>query len=617
MLPITAIFLVSGVLPFMAGLAMGNLSPDWLWSHVAFHSFVEGLGSLMAIAIAVFILVRTDTKNRNYMLPLACSMLAMGILDGFHACVNPGIEFVWLHSTAQFAGGLFLMMIWLPKHFIRKHTAKWLPRLLAIACVLIGVTSIRYPEVLPAMLVSGKFTWVAKMLNIFGGVSFLSGGVYFALRFYRNSDSTSLLFTSLCLLFGVAGMTFESSVLWNTEWWTWHLMRLAAYVVALGYVATCSISEYRRTIQAQRALQESEKQLKLILDSVMVGIVIIDAETHKILYVNPCSAAMVQAAAEDMVGHTCHKFICPAQKGKCPISDLGKAVDNSEKVLLKTNGKRLDVLKTVKPFELGGKKCLIETFVDITGRKEQQSRGEALVNLQQELVGQGDLTGKMSLVTEALVSTVNADFARIWLINKGDRCDDCSHADAEDEQHRCRFRDKCLHLVASSGRYTHIDGGHTRVPFDCYKIGRIASGAEDRFLTNQVTVDPRVHNHEWASELGLVSFAGYRLCDAFGEAIGVMALFADHKIDPVMDAFLCVVSHTVSQVIVGKRAEQGKANTLAQIERMNRLMTGREQRVVEMKKEVNVLLAQLDREPKYKSVLEGEKVGMLSKYESE
>ena len=258
---ITALFLVCGVLPFVGGLAVGNFFPDWQWNHVAFHSFVESFGSLMAIAIAVFILARTDVKSRNYMLPLACSMLTMGILNGFHACVNPGVEFVWLHSTAQFAGGLFIAMVWLPKHFIRKLSVKWLPRLLAIVSVLIGVISISYPEMLPAMLVGGKFTLAAKMLNIIGGAAFLSGGIYFALRFYRNGDVTSLLFSSLCLLFGVAGITFESSVLWDTGWWMWHLMQLAAYIVALGYIAAGSVSEYRRTIQAEAILQAKCQQL--------------------------------------------------------------------------------------------------------------------------------------------------------------------------------------------------------------------------------------------------------------------------------------------------------------------------------------------------------------------
>jgi len=53
-----------------------------------------------------------------------------------------------------------------------------------------------------------------------------------------------------------------------------------------------------------------------------------------------------------------------------------------------------------------------------------------------------------------------------------------------------------------------------------------------------------------------------------------------------------------------KQIEEEKEKTLAEMERMNRLMTGREMRVIEMKKEVNALLGELGKEPEYKSVLE-------------
>ncbi len=53
-----------------------------------------------------------------------------------------------------------------------------------------------------------------------------------------------------------------------------------------------------------------------------------------------------------------------------------------------------------------------------------------------------------------------------------------------------------------------------------------------------------------------------------------------------------------------KQVEEEKGEITAEMERMNRLMTGREMRVIEMKKEVNSLLAELGKEPEYKSVLE-------------
>ena len=136
--------------------------------------------------------------------------------------------------------------------------------------------------------------------------------------------------------------------------------------------------------QAEKQLRKSEERFKSILNSVHAGIVIIDEDTHEIVFANPAAAAMAQTNTEDMVGEVCHKFICPAEQGKCPISDLGQTVDNSEKVLLKTNGEKLNILKTVKPIVLDGKNCLIETFADITELKNfEKQQNEHVTELKQ------------------------------------------------------------------------------------------------------------------------------------------------------------------------------------------------------------------------------------------
>ena len=87
------------------------------------------------------------------------------------------------------------------------------------------------------------------------------------------------------------------------------------------------------------------------------------------------------------------------------------------------------------------------------------------------------------------------------------------------------------------------------MPFGAYKIGRIATGQDKSFLTNNVTTDPHVHNHDWAKSLGLVSFAGYKLRDGKGKPIGVLAMFAKHPISEEDDALLCNLAETTSKVI--------------------------------------------------------------------
>ena len=94
------------------------------------------------------------------------------------------------------------------------------------------------------------------------------------------------------------------------------------------------------------------------------------------------------------------------------------------------------------------------------------------------------------------------------------------------------------------------------MPFGCYKIGKIAAGEESKFLTNEVTTDPRVHNHTWAKELGLVSFAGYRLVDSNGIPLGVLALFSKQAISAEEDLPLQGIADATSQVLKAGWAEE-------------------------------------------------------------
>jgi two-component system, LuxR family, sensor kinase FixL len=195
---------------------------------------------------------------------------------------------------------------------------------------------------------------------------------------------------------------------------------------------------------------------------------------------------------------------------------------------------------------------------DITERTRAEQRLIAVNSLQKLLLPPAPIEQKLKFVTDAVVQLLDADFARVWTISPGDRCDaGCIHADDKDGPHVCRFRDKCLHLMASSGRYTHLDGKvHRRVPFGCYKIGLIAAGQQDRFLTNEAATDPRVHNHDWVKEMGLVSFAGYRLTHTDGTPLGVLALFSKHPISPEEDAILAGIAHSTSMIIHTSRIEE-------------------------------------------------------------
>jgi len=234
---------------------------------------------------------------------------------------------------------------------------------------------------------------------------------------------------------------------------------------------------------------------------------------------------------------------------------------------------------------------IVGVMLDITKRKQAElsrerslQRQERLNLLQQALLSPGGLEPKLKMITDGVVDIFGADFCRIWLTGPGDLCEaGCMHAAVTDGQHVCRNRKQCLRLMASSGRYTHTNGkAHRRVPFGSYKIGRIASGQEHRFLTNDVPNDPLVHNHEWAKEIGVVSFAGYQLRPPGGETLGVLALFCKQAISGEEDAQLNNLSHTATQVILAARVDEDLRESLAKATRLNRYLEEQTARANEM-----------------------------------
>ncbi|MFA4861476.1 PAS domain S-box protein [Methanoregula sp.] len=135
-------------------------------------------------------------------------------------------------------------------------------------------------------------------------------------------------------------------------------------VVFIIIAAVVMILSKRVTVQ-QRAIEQSEKKFHTIWEHIQAGIIVVDAASHEIISVNPEGERLTGYMEKEMIGHTCHQFICPAEKGRCPISDLGMTIDRSERVLLHRDGGSVPVLKTVTATTIDGRNVLIENYVRI------------------------------------------------------------------------------------------------------------------------------------------------------------------------------------------------------------------------------------------------------------
>ena len=124
--------------------------------------------------------------------------------------------------------------------------------------------------------------------------------------------------------------------------------------------------------RAEVSLRESEERFRSIFESQMTGTLLIDAQTHTILDANEKAVLLIGLPKDGVVGKTCHEFICPAECGRCPVTELGQTIDQSERFLINAQGECIPIMKFVKVLAMGERQYLIETFTDITALKKNE-----------------------------------------------------------------------------------------------------------------------------------------------------------------------------------------------------------------------------------------------------
>jgi diguanylate cyclase (GGDEF)-like protein/PAS domain S-box-containing protein len=216
-------------------------------------------------------------------------------------------------------------------------------------------------------------------------------------------------------------------------------------------------------------LRESKAWLRAIFDSVPSGIIIVDQERHVIIDINPAAARMFGSARKNIIGSVCHKYICPAEIGQCPITDLGKTVDNAERVLLTAKGDTCPVLKTVTPILMAGKTYLIESFTDITDLKQaeekvrqSEKRFRDISEAAGEFLLEMDPEGRLAFLSDRAMDVLEYEPGELLGRTPFDLMppSEAEHARlffGEHVRDRTGFRDFEVHIATKSGRMVWVD----------------------------------------------------------------------------------------------------------------------------------------------------------------
>jgi PAS domain S-box-containing protein len=305
--------------------------------------------------------------------------------------------------------------------------------------------------------------------------------------------------------------------------------------------------------RAEADLRASEARLKAIIDAALDAVITMDGD-GVIRSWSPQAERVFGWRASEAIGQTLATTIIPPryrdahERGLAHFLASGEGPVLNQRIEitgLRRDGQEIPVELTITPVRLEGA-WLFSAFVrDVTDRKRAQDALTERAGLAELSADVGiSLTRGRALhdmlqgCCKALVRNLDAAFARIWTLN-------------EPEQ--------MLELQASAGMYTHLDGGHSRVPVGRFKIGLIA--AERRpHISNAVIGDPRVGDQEWAKREGMVAFAGYPLL-VQDRLVGVMAMFARHPFNEFSYQALASVADGIAGGIERKRAEEALARS--------------------------------------------------------
>ncbi len=262
----------------LSGLVVQYLWPDRIWLNIPLHSTVEALGGLAAVLMGLVLLARKAEWEDERLQGVASGLLGMGILEGFHAVSTPEHGFVLLRSAASLLGGVAFSFVWHPPGMIGKRTRELIPYLVTAATVAFGILVLAFPHQLPRFTVQDQFAPIALAVNGLAAVLFLAGAAGFWLESGRTGRPEHQLLATLAILFGSAETMFLFSAPWQSEWWVWHFVRLAAYVLALTYVSRGYV---RMVSDIRKALAETKRSGRRLAAQYAVTRVLAESATLK------------------------------------------------------------------------------------------------------------------------------------------------------------------------------------------------------------------------------------------------------------------------------------------------------------------------------------------------
>ena len=302
--------------------------------------------------------------------------------------------------------------------------------------------------------------------------------------------------------------------------------------------------EVTEQVHARRLLVASEQRFRSLAAFSPIGIFLTNTE-GRFEYTNPSLQWICGFSAEEALGEGWVRLLHPDDRASVSHAwhaAVATGQDWDEEMrFVHADGRVRWTHSHSAPVRSDDHRVLgfVGIVEDVTGRIRAEAdaqlrtrQAELRAEVGVILTANEELQTQLQLCAEAITRHVDAAFARIWTLNESQQV---------------------LELQASAGKYTHLDGPHSRIPVGSLKIGGIGAERKAHF-TNDVLNDPNVNDKEWARREGMVAFAGYPLIVG-DRLMGVMSMFASSALSPDTLEVLGSVASTIALGIERHRSE--------------------------------------------------------------
>lgn len=173
---------------------------------------------------------------------------------------------------------------------------------------------------------------------------------------------------------------------------------------------------------------------------------------------------------------------------------------------------------------------------------------DALKSLLLEMSNERSLDNLLKLIALRWSQRPHVAMSRVWLIAPGDICSDCAM------RTECPDQTECLHLVASAGSSTNLDGAFRRVPIGASgKISTIAATRESIAVMDIEKDGQWVTDADWVRREEVRGFSGEPIVHD-EKVLGVVVMFTKTPLPVEGMASLRILADQAGAAITNARA---------------------------------------------------------------